>query len=367
MNAINQAFGWVLRTFNGWTHHYLLALLLFALSIKLLLLPFGIQQQKKSIKGAKLRPKLALIEKKYAGRTDRATMEKKQQEIMELQRAEGYSPLSGCLPMIIQMVLIFILYAIIQNPLTYICQYSAEQIAAIREAVNATAGLSLAENVSQIELLGEVQKLLANGTFAVEGVNFALLPNFSLGSLNFALKPDFSSAMAVLPFLVFAVQFGTMKLTRLFMPANPMQPDQTREQKISMWIMDLSMPLLSLFFCFNLPSALGVYWIYQGLLGVLQQFILAKVMPLPKYTDEEIKEYLKSVKAKNTAPKTRVRSLHHIDDDDYESLPEPKNAAAKESKGPIAQAPIKQDAPSAPKDNAPQDSAPQDNHPEDGE
>lgn len=361
MNAINQAFGWVLRTFNSWTHHYLLALLLFALAIKLLLLPFGIQQQKKSIKGAKLRPKLAVIEKKYAGRTDRVTMEKKNQEIMELQRAEGYSPLAGCLPMLIQMALIFILYAIIQNPLTYICQYSTEQIAAIREAVNATAGMSLTEKVQQIELLGYVQNLLADGTLsAVEGVDLSLLPNFSLGSLNFALKPDFTSAMAVLPFLVFAVQFGTMKLTRLFMPANPMQPNQTREQKISMWIMDLSMPLLSLFFSFNLPGALGVYWIYQGLLGVLQQFILAKAMPLPKYTDEEIKEYLKSVKAKNTAPKTRVRSLHHIDDDDYEDLPEPKNTSAKESKGPIAKAPMKQDEPKTPKDDAPSDTTPKD-------
>ena len=63
------------------TNNYALALLFFAVIIKVLMLPFGIKQQKSQIALAKLRPKVAKIEKKYAGRNDRVTLQKKQQEI----------------------------------------------------------------------------------------------------------------------------------------------------------------------------------------------------------------------------------------------------------------------------------------------
>ena len=73
---------------------------------------------------------------------------------------------------------------------------------------------------------------------------------------------------------------------------------------------------------------MGIYWIYQSAFGVLQTFILAKVMPLPKFTEEDVKELKKAQKeaeknartAAKEAPK--VRSLHYIDDEDYDNLPE---------------------------------------------
>ena len=103
MSFINKPFALLLSWFNSWTGSYAVALLLFALLVKVIMLPLSIKQQKTQIKGAKLRPKIAAIEKKYAGRTDRKTLEKKQQEIMTLQQEEGYSPLSGCLPLLIQL------------------------------------------------------------------------------------------------------------------------------------------------------------------------------------------------------------------------------------------------------------------------
>ena len=101
-------------------NHYVLAILIFAFLVEVAMLPIAIKQQKNSIGMAKLRPKIAKIEKKYAGRTDQATLRKKQEEIMELQQKEGYSPFSGCLPLILQLIIVgFILYPIIQNPLRY--------------------------------------------------------------------------------------------------------------------------------------------------------------------------------------------------------------------------------------------------------
>ena len=111
---ISWPFAKLLWLFN-FTGSYAIALLFFAIVVKLIMLPLSIKQQKTQIKGAKLRPKMAAIEKKYAGRTDQKTLQKKQQELMALQQEEGYSPLSGCLPMLIQLPIIIILYNIIQN------------------------------------------------------------------------------------------------------------------------------------------------------------------------------------------------------------------------------------------------------------
>ena len=140
-DAIAIPFAWLLRVFNSWTGHYALALLLFSLGVKLVLLPLSIRQQKSQIKMARIRPKMLAIEKKYAGRNDQPTLRKKQEELMALQQAEGYSPMSGCLPLLIQLPIIFILFEIIREPLTYICQFDSTQIVNMWNTVKGLACL----------------------------------------------------------------------------------------------------------------------------------------------------------------------------------------------------------------------------------
>ena len=112
-DIINIPFGYLMRFFCSFTNNnYAISLFLFAICVKIVMLPLSIKQQKNQIKGAKLRPKIMAIEKKYAGRNDRPTLQKKQNEIMELQQKEGYSPLSGCLPLLIQLPIIMALYNI---------------------------------------------------------------------------------------------------------------------------------------------------------------------------------------------------------------------------------------------------------------
>ena len=85
MDFIYIPFGYVMRFFSSITNNnYVLAILLFAVVMKIVLLPFSIKQQKNQIKGAALRPKMMAIEKKYAGRTDKATMQKKQNRLQIL-------------------------------------------------------------------------------------------------------------------------------------------------------------------------------------------------------------------------------------------------------------------------------------------
>ena len=349
MNFLLEPFAFLLRVFNDWTGHYLLALLLFAVLIKVVLIPFGISQQKRSVKNAKLRPKIAMIEKKYAGRNDQRTLEKKRQEIMELQQAEGFSPLAGCLPMIIQLVLIIFLYQIVTSPLTYICQFSEDLRNALAAASRVELGLAAEAAVSEIQIVSLIPTLIEKGAITLDPAQLASIPNFSIGSLDFARNPiDVGGWLIALPFLVFAVQFATMKLTRLMMKNDPTQQMQGQDKgmKISNWIMDISMPALSLYFAFTFPGALGVYWIYQGILGAAQSAILYKVMPLPTFTEDEIKAYEKEVKGKNPkyfdVEKPRVRSLHHIDDED-DGVTELGATAPMKKETPVSGAPVKKE------------------------
>ena len=100
--------------------------------------------------------------------------------------------------------------------------------------------------------------------------------------------------------------------------------------------MDLMMPVMTLFMAFPLSTLMGIYWIYQSALGILQSFIISHAMPLPKFTEEDLKEMRRQQKEAEKAARTaaknapKVRSLHYIDDEDYEILPDaPESSDAK--------------------------------------
>lgn len=326
-----QFFGNILNWFNSWTGNYMLALLLFALLVKIILLPLSIMQQKNQIKGAKLRPKMMMIEKKYAGRNDQVTLKKKQAEMMELQQKEGYSAFSGCLPLLIQFPIIIILYRVIQKPLTYV-SHLGSYLATIAEKIGFTASYKN----SEIELISQIKQNmeLAQEGFAEAGGTGALadvLPKMSFFGADLTMKPYFWSILLLIPVLNFALGVLTMKLSKKLNGNMAQMTAQTQDQKVSGGIMEWMMPVVSLWFAFILPSALGVYWIYQSVLGIVQMLILAKVMPMPKYSQEELEQIMKELKKQQVERPAytgssysgdRPRSLHHIDDDD--EFPEDK-------------------------------------------
>lgn len=102
-------------------NHYVIALFFFALAMMILLLPLAIKQHNSQIKMAQVKPKEMAIREKYRGRNDRTTQQKMTMEIQEMYRENGYSQFSGCLPLLIQLPIIFILFAIVRQPLTYAC------------------------------------------------------------------------------------------------------------------------------------------------------------------------------------------------------------------------------------------------------
>ncbi len=327
MSYIYGFFGTILSWFNSVTGSYALALLLFALLFKIIFLPFGIKTQKNQVLMAKLRPKIAKIEKKYAGRNDRVTLQKKQQEIMELQQKEGYSMLSGCLPMLIQFPIIIFLYNVIRSPISYICKAGSDVI----EKVKTLVGYTGSDEIALVDAVNGYIKTNGAAAVAETGLNVDLIPNFNLFGVNLAATPSFNpiTILVLIPILAAAFQWLSMFLMKK-MNGN-MQPAGTDAQsQMSLRMMDLIFPLMTLFFAFSFSGMLGLYWIYQSIISILQQFILSKLMPLPTYTEEELKEMAKLEKERAAAQRAamreqpKVKSLHYIDDDDYDELPEIK-------------------------------------------
>lgn len=330
-DLINIPFAYVIRFLDSVTHNYLLTLLLFAIVIKIVLFPFGIKQQKNMVKQASLRPKEQLIRAKYAGRNDRVTQQKVNEEVMALYQKEGYSPTSGCLPMILQLIIVWAVYQIVYNPLTYIMRLGKENITAIRTY------LDVAQNAREIDMISKLRDIdIASipGVSITDGMTTEL-PNFHLwGSFgDLSITPSEQIWWYILiPVFVLLSTFLSMKLTRKFSYQPPTQG--TDDMSKSMKIMDITMPLFSTFIAFTLPAAIGVYWIFQSVLGVLQQFILSKMLPIPVYTEEQLKAFQKeygatSNRQRKKQEKAKVRSLHHIDDDDDEDAPAPVSAPKK--------------------------------------
>ena len=377
-NIINIPFSWVIRFFYGLTNNYMVALLLFAIVVKVVLFPIGIKTQKNMVKQASLRPREAAIRAKYAGRTDQATQQKMQNEIMSLYQSENYNPAGGCLPMILQLVVIFAIYQIVYGPLTYLCNMSAESVSVLKD------GIKLLQEVetytgNQIQMLHDISVLgietVLEALPAIEGYTAEIgasiedvlinnWPNMTVfgGKLDLSATPTIAfNVLLLIPILNLITTFVSTKITRKFSYQSP----DAAQMNSSMKIMEYTMPLMIFWMAFNLPAALGCYWIFQNVLGVLQSFILAKMYPYPKFTDEELKEAVKSInqgqkkdkKASGTGNSNggkAKRSLHHIDDEDYDDAPaqptKKKSAETTETaeeshedNGPVGYAPLKDD------------------------
>ncbi len=340
--TIGKFLNW-LTTYLGFGS-YIVGICVFALIVEILMTPFAIKQQKNSIKQARLRPKEMAIRQKYAGRNDQVTMQKLQKEIQDMYAKENFSPYSGCLPLLIQLPIIIILYNIIINPLVYVLGQSTAVSTAMSTfyaAPRAAGGLGMAalSGKSTIELLsGGIEQyrgiasfgLFSNGSAIWESLqSIKALPNFKIGPFDFGLAPSLTrfDILLLVPVLTFVVYFFSMKLTRKFSGQTPPPGSTDRQTACSNTMMDIMMPAMSAVFTFMVPGIVGVYWMFRSVIGILKSFIMAKIMPLPVFTEADYKA------AKELAGKTpkkvekseragTVRSLHHIDDEDFDDTRE---------------------------------------------
>jgi membrane protein insertase, YidC/Oxa1 family, C-terminal domain len=356
-DIINVPLGYLIKFCYMIVPNYAIALLLFAIIIKVILFPLGIKQQKNSVKQASLKPKEMAIRARYAGRNDKATQQKVQEEVMKLYQSENFNPMGGCLPMLIEMPIIFALYGVVNNPLKYLCSLSAEVIEGITAKIT-ELGLTATTQIQMIHAMKS--DFGAFASIVPEGFGLSSLPNFNVigSAMDLSLTPSFTepSLLLIIPVLVFVSQFASTKLIRKF----SYTPAQTGDAGASMKIMEVTMPLMGVFFSFSMPSVIGLYWIYQSLISIVRQIVLAKMFPYPKFTEEDYKEAEREMNGKlskkekkriSAGNPNKTRSLHRIDDEEDAETEEndndeentPQSTEDEEDSGLIGKAALKED------------------------
>ena len=339
LNPIYKGIGFFLAWMDSWAGNYLLVLLIFAVLVEVLMLPLGIKQQKNSIKQARLRPKEMAIRKKYAGRTDAVTQQKMQAEIQELYRKENFNQFAGCLPMLIQLPIILILYQVVIYPLEYVVQLAPSTIEGLKNIFASSISGVQTGSIKLVSLVTDAYSKFGIDYFAQRGLgaaemadlesHIAHFPDFNVLGINLGETPGFRwEILLLVPILTGVISFLSMRLTRKFTYQPAVAGD--KQTGCSNWVMDITMPLFSAWIAFRVPAAVGIYWIFKSIIGTVKQFILHKAMPLPVVTDEDIKKAEKELKGKGGTPAPEERDLeakpdgyrrHHEEDDDDTPYP----------------------------------------------
>ncbi len=266
IQAIASVLGYIIRFFYDLVgQNYFITILLFTLFTKVVLFPLAWIQIKSMEKMNKMSVKQKEIQDKY--KNDK---EKQTQELMNLYKENKVNPLSGCLPLIIQIPIIFAMFYIVKQPLTYIVQTPQEEIKTY------TQQLLNKEDVNEKEM--QANELLIAKEHNL--INMQVIPGINLGDVpsNVFSNDENKKASPIslaIPILTFIVSF----LLNKYSQKNTQQtPEQAEMQKTT----NLMMPLMSAFFSYAMPLALGVYWLFGSMLQFVQQFVINLVVKKDK-------------------------------------------------------------------------------------
>ena len=309
---------------GGRVESVVLSIVIITIIIYMCLLPLTIKQQKFSKLSQKMQPEMQAIQAKYKNKKDQASMMAMQEETQLLYQKYGISPMGSCVQMLIQMPILFALYRVFYNIPAYLSgvkgsftglvdsiqQTSGYQntLVSLMDKYNVvtSSGLNASNAASKLAdasgdtlsnyIIDILYKLpskgwdaLMDGKFfdgiqsAVEKTHDALLHfNYFLGlnisdtpwyiiKSNFTDKPDKWLLFVILALLIPVLSYLTQMINIKLMPQATNGNDQVANQ---MKMMNLMMPLMSLFICFTVPVGLGIYWICSALVRGIQQFFV---------------------------------------------------------------------------------------------
>ncbi|MBQ6600070.1 MAG: YidC/Oxa1 family membrane protein insertase [Clostridia bacterium] len=287
-------FGYLFRFLLPIVGNYGLALVLFTVFFRVILLPTTIKQQKSSAKMVRLQPKLRRIREKYQDYNPQERNMKIQQETSELYQREGYSSMgASCAPLLVQLPILWGLYGIIRQPLKFVLEISEEAIAALTSAVTElgivvgtgksgqAAAYVEASIISNLEAIVEGKpELLTQFGAEIEKIrdfDFSVF-GIDLGSIPSAFYGEFGISKASILVLAIPVLSGlTSLLTSVLTQVRQKKNNPQMENQQMMGCMMLSMPLMSLWFTWSMPVAMGMYWILSNILAFVQTLIIGHI------------------------------------------------------------------------------------------
>lgn len=271
--AIVRPFGLILLAIYNFVQNYGLTVIVFALLVKLVCIPLAVKGKKSMMAMSAMQKELQALQKKYAN-----NREKLNDEMQKLYSKHGVSPMGGCLPQIIPLFVMMGLYYAVQQPLQYILGLGRDSILALGNLVGVTEG----SYTVQITIAEQLNRFVtAGGTFPAEVMNCisssdtaaVLMPlDFNFFGLNLANTPSLRepSLMWLIPLLSGATAFLSMRIMQ------KMQGNQQSAAAGQMKMLNILSPLMSLYFAFILPGAIGIYWIFNNVFTCLQEIVLTR-------------------------------------------------------------------------------------------
>lgn len=300
MGAIANLFGYLLNFLYNLFNNYGIAIIVFTILLRIILIPITVSQQKSMKKNAKVQEKMKEIQKKYKNNP-----EKLNQETIELYKREKVSPFSGCLSSIIQIILIISVFWLVSKPLTYMKKVDSNKVNEYIEQIKTEDGKASAYPEIQIiqTKSAEDSEVAINMDFL--GLDLSKVPNQNLKDIK----------VYIIPILYVITSFVSIKMTNNMQDKAKekkkaeQQKKATENNEISeekaliaeeeakseeameaMQDMTKSMnymiPIMSITIAFIAPLGLALYWLVSNIAMIIERIIINKISENKKEEEE---------------------------------------------------------------------------------
>lgn len=279
-SPVGYVLGLIMYYINEFTHNYGLTLIIFSVLIKVCMIPLGIKQQKGLISNARMQPKMKALQKAYGN-----NKQKYSEELQKLYNEEKFSPMSSCLPMLIQFPILFGMLDVIYNPIKHMLKLPQETITKSIEIATGVLGSGGMSTYSQeisvlnavkinpapfIEGLGsEVTDKIANFDFSLFGLFLGEQPSLTPGNKPIGLY---------IVLLLIPILSGVTSALMSYMTKQSTSASADGQMAGMTNSMMLMMPLMSVWISFIVPAGVGIYWLISNILATVQTMVLNKIM-----------------------------------------------------------------------------------------
>ena len=293
--------GWPLGYVMEWIYklipNYGWDIILFTLLITVIKIPLQLNQQKSMARMSAFQPMVAEIQKKY-----RDKPEKQQEELMKLQE-QGYKPTAGCMPMLVNFLVMFGVIEVVYRPLQRIFHIGADALTAAGEALTAM-GISFTTVTRDTNIIAQViaGESTVSSCFTPDQV--ATITEFGqhmdFFGIDLTRVPQYSLAAENLPLLILPI----LAIVTMFISTHISMKASGQQMQGSMKLTMYMMPLMYLFFCFTYPLAFSLYYVISNIVMTAQTQVMRKF-----YDPEKMrKEVEAEIAAKRKQEKRGVKN-----------------------------------------------------------
>ena len=283
-------FGYLLNIINNFVGNYGLAIILFTVIIKILMIPLSIKQQRMMKKNTKIQEEVKVLQFKYKN-----DPEKLNKEMMDLYKKENMSPLSGCFSTIIQFILLISIFYMVRFPLTYMKRIDKTQLNSYVQQMK-DDGMPVSDAYSEIDIIRELNYLKekfpedenlskANINMKFCGLDLSKIPQQNLGDWT----------VYIIPILYIISTFISMRITTSMQDNKKKtdkiiditeEKDKKEEEKSEMEeamaqsnkMMSWMMPIMSVSISLVAPLGLALYWLVNNILMIGERLVLNKIV-----------------------------------------------------------------------------------------